>query len=74
MLRMLLVGYPVEDSPLRIERFLDTQYLRYDERFVTSAPDLSAVTRRLEWAADSPALQMSSLDYEARILEASEQM
>lgn len=66
----LLDSFPAEDSPLRLERFFDTLYLRYDERFVTSAPDLSSVTRRLEWAFDSPALQLDGLDYEARVVEA----
>ena len=70
----LLEGYPIDDSPLRIERFFDTLYLRYDERFVTSAPDLSAVTRRLEWAAGSPALQLPGIDYSTRILDASNQL
>lgn len=65
----LLDCFPAEDSPLRLERFFDTLYLRYDERFVTSAPDLSSVTRRLEWASDSPALQLDGLDYEARVVE-----
>ncbi len=65
----LLDSFPAEDSPLRLERFFDTLYLRYDERFVTSAPDLSSVTRRLEWASDSPALQLDGLDYEARVVE-----
>lgn len=59
----LLDSYPAEDSPLRLERFFATLYLRYDERFVTSAPDLSAVTRRLEWTVDSPALNLASADY-----------
>lgn len=65
----LLEAYPSEDSPLRLERFFDTLYLRYDERFVTSAPDLSPVTRRSEWAADSPALQMAGLDFKLRVAE-----
>lgn len=67
---VLLDSYPAEDSTLRLERFFDTLYLRYDERFVTSAPDLSTVTRRLEWAADSPALQALSIDYDARVATA----
>ncbi|SEM04182.1 hypothetical protein SAMN05216382_3163 [Sphingomonas palmae] len=62
----LLDHYPEDDSVLRIERFFDTLYLRYDERFVTSAPDLASKTRRLEWAADSPALNIAGLDYEGR--------
>ena len=65
---VLLDSYPAEDSTLRLERFFDTLYLRYDERFVTSAPDLSPVTRRLEWADDSPALQAPGIDYDARVV------
>ena len=44
-------AYPPADSPLRLEQFFATLYLRYDERFVYSAPDLASVTRRLEWTA-----------------------
>ena len=62
-----LADYPEEQSPLRFERFFDTLYLRYDERFVTSAPDLARKTRRLEWAADSPALKELAFDYIARL-------
>ena len=45
-------------------------YRRYDERNVVSAPDLAARNRRLEWAPDSPALQIDvrpALDYEPRV-------
>ena len=66
----LLDNFPAEDSPLRIERFFDVLYLRYDERFVTSAPNLADVTRRLEWAATSPALQVAGLDYSVRTADA----
>ena len=69
---VLLETYPAEDSTLRLERFFDTLYLRYDERFVTSAPDLSTVTRRLEWAAGSPALELPDIDYGARVAGTSE--
>lgn len=62
----LFEGYPADDSTLRLERFFSTLYLRYDERFVTSAPDLSSTTRRLEWDPRSPALGLPGLDYEAR--------
>jgi hypothetical protein len=65
----LLVDYPDQHSLLRFEQFFDTLYLRYDERFVTSAPDLAATTRRIEWAADSPALNTLQLDYVARIAD-----
>jgi len=50
-----LSSYPAEDSPLRIERFFESLYLRYDERYVYSAPDLKRVTRRHEWSPGSPA-------------------
>ena len=33
-----------------------TLYLRYDERYVYSAPDLASKTRRIEWSPESPAL------------------
>lgn len=62
----LLDSFPLDDSPLRLNRFFDTLYARYDERFVVSAPDLSSVTRRLEWDASSPGLELAGLDYEAR--------
>jgi len=67
----ILETYPPVDSALRLERFFDTLYLRYDERFVFSAPDLNTVTRRLEWAPDSPAFvgenALPGLDYEPRL-------
>jgi hypothetical protein len=63
----LLVNYPDESSPLRLERFFETLFLRYDERFVTSAPDLASKTRRFTWGADSPALQNLHPGYTPRI-------
>jgi hypothetical protein len=63
----LLASYPPSDSPLRIAGFFDTLYARYDERFVVSAPDLLKVTRRLEWDPESPGLQVTGLDYAARM-------
>jgi len=54
----LFEPFPPEASPLATTRFFKTLYLRYDERFVTSAPDLSRVTRRLEWDSNSPALML----------------
>ena len=70
----VLDGYPVESSPLRIERFFETLYLRYDERYVYSAPDLKAVTHRREWSPSSPIpieddalpLALDALDYRVR--------
>jgi hypothetical protein len=67
----VLTSYPTADSPLRAERFFETLYLRYDERYVYSAPDLKSVTRRREWLAESPALvsppQSLALDYQPRL-------
>ena len=65
-----LPDYPPSESPLVFERFFETLYLRYDERYVYSAPDLSSKTRRLEWSPDSPAFASpvaSSMDYEIRL-------
>ena len=67
-----LTFFPPPESPLILERFFDSLYLRYDERFVYSAPDLSSKTRRSEWSADSPAFDYplaSSMDYEFRLAE-----
>lgn len=66
----LLDSFPAAGSPLRFEEFFKTLYLRYDERFVFSAPDLKAVTQRICWASDSPALSdpiMNQLDYVPRL-------
>ncbi|MGA7975353.1 MAG: hypothetical protein WCA36_21370 [Pseudolabrys sp.] len=73
----VLSGYPKDDSVLRIEQFFDSLYLRYDERYVYSAPDLKSVTRRREWAKSSPlfdkALQAElpklNLDYAPRVAD-----
>jgi hypothetical protein len=72
----VLASYPTADSPLRVEQFFDTLYMRYDERYVYSAPDLKSVTRRREWSPESPALTRdhfsttfpaSTFDYQPRI-------
>jgi hypothetical protein len=55
----VLPNYPMSDSPLRLERFFETVYLRYDERYVYSAPELASVTRRREWSASSPVFDKS---------------
>lgn len=63
-------AFPVADSPLRFEQFFKSLYLRYDERYVYSAPDLKPVTRRVEWFEQSPFMQdevCKSLDYEIRM-------
>jgi hypothetical protein len=56
----------LDSCPLKLSGFFDTLYARYDERFVVSAPDLSRVTRRLEWDPASPAFQVPNLDYTPR--------
>jgi len=72
----ILDGFPPEDSPLRFEQFFSTLYLRYDERFVYSAPDLKKVTSRIEWSGNSPVFEKESLkidypdlDFEPRVRE-----
>jgi hypothetical protein len=65
----VLPAFPPADSPLRIEQFFASMYLRYDERYVYSAPDLKTVTRRLEWFPGSPAFANAAkpnLDYSPR--------
>lgn len=57
----VLESFPPADSPLRIESFFQTLYLRYDERFVFSAPDLKSVTRRVEWSPQSSLFQRDGL-------------
>ena len=62
--------FPEADSPLRFERFFDTLYRQYDERFVYGAPDLRKATARKQWASASAAFsapQMADLDYEPRV-------
>ncbi len=53
--------FPPAESPLRIEDFFPTLYLRYDERYVFGAPDLKSVTGRLCWNEDSPAFKVEAL-------------
>lgn len=74
---VILQDFPAPDSPLRIEQFFHTLYLRYDERYVYAAPDLKHFTKRNEWAQASPVfaagtLQAASfpeLDYPPRIAD-----
>lgn len=62
----LLGSFPEDESPLKLRKFFDTLYARYDERFVVAAPDLAKVTRRHEWDAASTALSALEFDYGAR--------
>ena len=65
----LIDSFPLIESPLQLGGFFDTLYARYDERFVVSAPDLSRVTRRLEWDTDSSAFRLPDLDYAPRVAD-----
>jgi hypothetical protein len=51
----ILAGFPPQDSPLRLEQFFQTLYLRYEERYLYGAPELKAITQRLAWSPASPA-------------------
>ncbi|NLX96035.1 MAG: hypothetical protein GXY83_07655 [Rhodopirellula sp.] len=48
-------SFPPEGSPLCVRGFFESLYRQYDQRFVYAAPGLESVTRRLAWAAESPA-------------------
>ena len=67
----LIDEFPPADSRINFDGFFDTLYRRYDERYVVGAPRLQSRTRRVAWAADSPALldwpAISELDYEIRL-------
>jgi len=69
----LLTSFPPAGSPIRIEQFFNALYLRYDERFVYSAPALKALTERVQWSAASPAFDpvngVAGLDYDARVFD-----
>lgn len=71
-------NYPPADSPLRAERFFETIYRRYHERFVLAAPTFEDrnITPRIEWDAASPLFNgdllseqddTPELDYEPRV-------
>lgn len=66
----LIEDFPPPDSRVNFASFFETLYRRYDERYVVGAPRLESRTRRVVWAADSPAFQEglppSDLDYEIR--------
>lgn len=69
----MLPDFPPPETPLRLERFFETLYLRYDERFVYSAPDLKSKTARIEWSPDSPILEsfaQSISEYDVRLAQA----
>jgi len=70
----ILEDFPEEASPLRFERFFETLYRHYDERYVYGAPALKSVTARREWSEASPIVdftdvsipRLDQLDYRVR--------
>ncbi|MGF6244231.1 hypothetical protein P3T42_005996 [Paraburkholderia sp. GAS38] len=58
-------SFPPHGSPLRLGQFFQTLYLRYEERFLIGAPDLKSVTRRIEWAPESPAFEQLMFESDA---------
>ena len=71
--------FPPAQSPLRAERFFETVYRRYEERFVFAAPAFVTriLTPRVEWSSASPLFGADTLadidgppdlDYETRML------
>ena len=66
----LIEEFPPSDSRINFASFFDTLYKRYDERYVVGAPRIESRTRRVVWAANSPALvealPTSDLDYRIR--------
>lgn len=71
----VLAGFPPHDSPLRLEQFFQTLYLRYEERYLYGAPELRAITQRLAWSPASPVFshtenkpsEFPELDYDPRL-------
>jgi hypothetical protein len=71
----VLAGFPPHDSPLRLEHFFQTLYLRYEERYLYGAPELRAITQRLAWSPASPVFnpaesetsEFPALDYTPRL-------
>jgi len=71
----VLAGFPPHDSPLRLEQFFQTLYLRYEERYLYGAPELRTITQRLAWSPASPVFdhtesdtsEFPALDYALRL-------
>jgi hypothetical protein len=71
----VLTGFPPPDSPLQLEQFFQTLYLRYEERYLYGAPELKAITQRLAWSPASPVFshaasetsEFPALDYDPRL-------
>jgi len=64
----LVEHFPPTGTLLSFNLFFERLYSAYDLRFVYSAPALKEKTSRVEWAADSPALeQCEQLDLTPRL-------
>lgn len=63
--------FPPSQSPLRAERFFETVYRRYDERFVFAAPTFVKrnLTPRVEWSSASALFDTGTLESIAGIPE-----
>jgi hypothetical protein len=67
--------FPPPGSALHHERFFQTLYQRYEERFAYGAPllaerNVAATTARFEWDPESPALHGRELNYTPRVAAA----
>ena len=66
--RGVFAEWPLGESPLRIEGFMDAIYRAYDQRYVYAAPKLAKRTNRLAWRSDSPAFEEPvAVGFEPRI-------
>jgi len=68
----LNTDFPPSESSVHFDRFFESMYRRYDERYVVSAPQLVSKTRRHEWSPDSSAFgaePLRDLDYTVRLSE-----
>ena len=52
----VIATFPPADSSLLLDDFFEKLYSQYDQRFIYAAPALETITRRLEWASESPVM------------------
>ena len=66
-------AFPPLDSAIRLDRFFETLYLRYEERFIFNAASLRKVTARRLWPPQSPLFEPGAtptvLDYAAHLAD-----
>jgi hypothetical protein len=58
----VFLDFPEAGSPLHMNKFFETLYRRYDERFVIGAPSLAPATTRFRWDPDSPVFTRIAAD------------